>query len=126
MSTKNPSKPSATTSMTTSPSKLEVVNKYHGHSLLIEEGNFYIGRGSPVGNPYTVEEYGRSQAIDLYKLWLNDQIAMKNSSVLDYLDRIATASVDRPDGARLVCFCSPRACHGEIIKHVINERMDTL
>lgn len=29
-----------------------------------------IARPSPLGNPFTVEKYGRNEAIERYRLWL--------------------------------------------------------
>lgn len=121
MSTESLNNPSISTSKTTSHSKIEVVNKYHGHLIDPYRGNFYIGRGSPVGNPYTVEEYGRTDAIDQYKKWLKQKIHEQDSSVTDYLNTIYKAAVDKPNGVKLVCFCKPRPCHGDYIKQVIEE-----
>lgn len=102
--------------------KIEVVNTYHGYAKDPANGNFYIGRGSPLGNPYKVSDLGRGNCIEPYRGWLAQQIQAKTPSVIAYLNEVAKASVQRQDGVRLVCFCKPRACHGDVIKEVIEAR----
>ena len=67
----------------------------------------YIGRGKPLGNPFTVKEHGEA-ALDLYRRWLWDKIQARDPSVLAELRQIG------PDTA-LVCSCAPRPCHGDVV-----------
>ena len=94
-------------------------NNYTSHKQLDENfGNrwIYVGRAdfasgfrqSPLGNPYTVEEHGREDAIDLYRRWLWERINEGDIKTLYALSQISDDSV-------LVCWCKPKACHGEVI-----------
>lgn len=84
-----------------------VVNKHY------QEYDVYIGRGSLLGNPFPIDD-GKGQTREVviarYKVWLWQQI--KSGRVtLDYLRSL--------DGKRLGCFCSPKACHGDIIAQAV-------
>ena len=81
-----------------------VVNKHY------DEYDVYIGRGSPLGNPFPIDEskgHTRKTVIAMYKIHLWEK--MKDGTItLDYLRSL--------DGKRLGCYCAPKACHGDIIK----------
>lgn len=94
-----------------------IVNKHHGKS------GEYIGRGSPLGNPYPIgEKYNRQQAIAMYRIWLQEQIDKGNPVVLDELNRLGNKAIDEK-GLALQCFCYPKPCHGEVIKEKLVEAM---
>jgi hypothetical protein len=55
---------------------ITVVNKYN------EPDHIYCGRGSPLGNPFTMKgEYDRNKVCDQYQKWfdtiINDEIIIK-------------------------------------------------
>lgn len=103
---------------------ITVVNHHH----LVFEDNEYIGRGSPLGNPYshmdnTKAEHKvgtREEAIAAYRQWLMDQIASGNAVVIQELDRLATIAMNQ---GKLIlrCYCAPKACHGDVIREVLLE-----
>lgn len=94
-----------------------IVNKHHGKS------GEYIGRGSPLGNPFVIGKDGsREQVIAKYRVWLNEQIMRKNPVVLDELNRLGNKAID-DKGLALQCFCYPKPCHGEIIKEKLVKAM---
>lgn len=69
----------------------------------------YIGRPSQWGNPFKVEDYGRTECLNLYRNWLIIQLAM-NPYFLEPLR-----------GKDLVCFCKlNEQCHGDIITEFLN------
>lgn len=94
-----------------------IVNKHHNKT------GEYIGRGSPLGNPYSHMEgtqakfktKTREQAIALYAVWLQEQIDSMNPTVIDELNRLGNLAIDNK-GLALQCFCYPKPCHGEVIK----------
>lgn len=91
-----------------------VVNKHHG-----TDGE-YIGRGSPLGNPWPITPTDpRNAVIDRYQDWLIQQIRANNLTVINELDRLAQLALQGP--LHLQCFCAPRRCHGDVIKQVITE-----
>lgn len=59
----------------------------------------YIGRGSPYGNPHMIGIDGtRKEVIELFRI-----------NILPNLD------VSELRGKDLICFCKPKACHGDLI-----------
>lgn len=94
-----------------------IVNKHHGKS------GEYIGRGSPLGNPFVIGKDGsREQVIAKYRVWLNEQIMRKNPVVLDELNRLGNKAIGEK-GLALQCFCYPKPCHGEVIKEKLVKAM---
>ncbi len=71
----------------------------------------YIGRGSPLGNPYSIGEYGdRNEVVRKY--------------AYDFPLRYRTepkfkAAVLGCKGKRLGCYCKPELCHGDVIVHFL-------
>lgn len=94
-----------------------IVNKHHGM-----QGE-YIGRGSPLGNPFVIGVHGtREEVIEKYRVWLNKQIANNNTAVLAELNRLGNKAID-DKGLALQCFCYPKPCHGEVIKEKLVQAM---
>jgi len=85
----------------------------------------YIGRGrtSILGNPYTLKEFSREQAIENYRRWLwhkNIKPWLKTgypNEVVSKLCILAEENKEKP--IKLGCFCAPKPCHGEIIARAI-------
>lgn len=95
---------------------INVLNKHHRCT------GEYIGRGSPLGNLYKLKPYGpyeRDESISLYDAWLQGKITTNDPAVIDELNRLADIALVQP--LNLVCFCAPKACHGDVIKRVICE-----
>lgn len=104
--------------------EIKIVNHHH---LCFEE-NEYIGRGSPLGNPFSHMENTkaehkvetREQAIETYARWLLEQIKAGNQEVIDELDRLAVIAMEK---GKLIlrCYCAPKPCHGDVIRKVLLE-----
>ena len=63
----------------------------------------YIGRPSKWGNPFVIGKDGtREQVIQTYRNWL-----MTQPSLL--------AALPELKGRTLGCWCSPAACHGDVL-----------
>lgn len=94
--------------------KISIVNKHHGHP------GEYIGRGSPLGNPFPINNatgQTREVVIQHYREWLDRQIQWNVPVVIDELQRLGDLALSRP--LALQCFCCPAACHGDVIKRVL-------
>lgn len=69
----------------------------------------YIGRPSKLGNPFPLKDpadvVARDLVIDKYRAWFNER--------LDDLE--FRAAVEEVRGRDLGCWCSPRACHGDVV-----------
>ena len=91
-----------------------VVNRHHyrnddgepDHKLL-PTPYLYIGRGTPLGNPYTVKEHGH-RALDMYRTHLWYKIKERDKKVLGAMAKITW-------NMHLVCSCAPRPCHGDVV-----------
>lgn len=102
---------------------MPVLNFYH-IGKQIPEGAVYIGRGgkgltqSKFANPFKLSENEeRGATLFRYKTWLWNECLRGNITKSDILSL---------DGKDLVCFCSPKPCHGDVIielimlKHMVN------
>lgn len=98
--------------------KITVVNKHH------KQSGEYIGRGSPLGNPYPIDNATgntRKVVIDCYRIWLKEQIDTNNKLVCNELNRLV--GLAQQGELKLQCFCAPLPCHGDVIKQVLLEAM---
>ena len=76
----------------------------------------YIGRGSIWGNPYSYFEgtkaafivKDRTAAIAAYKEWIMHGAGAHLLALLHTLK-----------GKKLICYCSPKACHGDVLVAMI-------
>lgn len=82
-----------------------------------EKYDIYIGRPSKWGNPFTHKQTGtkaeiivssREEAVKSYETWIKTQPELMNSLV-------------ELKGKILGCWCSPLACHGDILLKLSNE-----
>ena len=96
-----------------------VLNRHH-HKGLWPPHHYYVGRPGRIareetgrgavdatilGNPFTLGDHGED-AVELYRRHLFD--ALRQPEVRELL-------LAMPPEAALVCSCSPRPCHGEVI-----------
>jgi len=76
--------------------------------------HYYVGRPSPLGNPFTVKEHGRHKALELYKDWLGLQYSTNNTRVKAVLNDLSK-DLENAGSIVLSCWCTPKKCHAEII-----------
>lgn len=70
--------------------------------------DIYIGRPSKWGNPFTIGQDGtREEVIQKYIDWLENQPDLLND-------------IDELRGKTLGCWCSPNACHGDVLAELAN------
>ena len=102
---------------------IEVVNKYK-LSEAEQRECIYIGRGSPLGNPFKLKPWGpyeRGETLELYRGWLLHE-ACTNERVKRALNDIWQRA-KRGERVRLMCFCKPAACHGDVIAEVVRAKL---
>jgi hypothetical protein len=80
---------------------MRVHNKHHRTA---PADAIYIGRGSPYGNPFIVGVHGTREQV----------IARFECEVMPKLDLTPLRGKD------LVCFCKPKACHGDPLMREAN------
>lgn len=94
------------------------------------DSSFYIGRGSPLGNPYDwtgsihpqvkYKVDSREEAISKYKEYLKWQLQIANPEICDAINELIIKRFKKED-ADLMCFCKPLLCHGDVIKEIVEE-----
>lgn len=73
------------------------------------ENSVYVGRPSKWGNPYKVGRFGTNEeVVKLYKEYLNNNTLLKED-------------LQELKGKDLVCWCSPEACHADILLEEANK-----
>ena len=87
-------------------------NRHHGAPPCAGELAVYVGRGSPLGNPFTLDrsrtrEAQAEEILGRYREWLWGQMR-RRSPQLAALHGLRADSV-------LVCSCWPQRCHAEVI-----------
>ena len=85
----------------------------------------YIGRPSPLGNPFKINKtIDRSTSISMYTRYITDAIMNEgfasehHEEIINELNRLFSLLV-RHRTLTLICFCSPKLCHGDIIKQLL-------
>jgi len=69
----------------------------------------YIGRPSKWGNPFTIGKDGtRDEVVEKYKEWV-----LKQPELMKALPEL--------EGKILGCWCSPKACHGDVLVSILDK-----
>lgn len=75
--------------------------------------DIYIGRPSKWGNPFSIGKDGtREDVIAKYKEWITKG---EGKYLLEDLYELK--------GKTLACWCSPKACHGDILKELADNHV---
>lgn len=93
-------------------------------------GHVYIDRGSIYGNPFShlpvskstalVQLGSREEAIECYRRWLKtgglpDGVYDDVRAMLARRRRVIWENLEALRGQVLVCWCKPKACHGDVL-----------
>jgi Domain of unknown function (DUF4326) len=96
--------------------EITVVNKHHQKPE--DEKGEYIGRGSPLGNPWPISPHrNRATVLEYYRAYLARNIEVEDPDIMRELMRLLAIAQQRP--LKLVCFCKPQDCHGDIIREAL-------
>jgi hypothetical protein len=81
----------------------------------------YIGRPGVLGNPYVIGKDGdRDEVIEKYREWLWNRYQEKRRV---YEELLRLSEIAKKRDLLLVCWCKPKACHGDVIKRCIEWMM---
>ena len=104
---------------------------YNRRAETHNKNDFYIGRGSILGNPYShikdrktkaiYEAKDRDDAIDKYSHYF-DLMYGSNKAFTQAIDEIFEV-YKSGDDVFLGCFCKPLRCHGDVIKEKLEKRL---
>lgn len=102
-------------------SKVRVVNKRTATAPEPHVIRVYIGRPSPLGNPFKVGVAGtRDQVIVKYRDHIQAQLADADSPASHELNRLKRLLADDPNRIiELECWCEPQSCHGDILRNLL-------
>lgn len=90
------------------------------HCKKTSEDFVYIGRPSPLGNPFKLEKgMKKGSTLEKYEDWLRERISRRDPKVCSELSRLYKLA--KEDSLNLGCWCSPSPCHGDIIKKILEE-----
>jgi hypothetical protein len=82
----------------------------------------YVGRPSPLGNPYVIGRDGdRAAVVAKYRRWLRANLDTREVRLALH-DLLASA---RKGPLELVCWCAPEACHADVIASCLRWLDDT-
>lgn len=93
--------------------------------------NYYIGRGSVLGNPYThlpinktiamFHVSSRDEAVEKYDSYFNLQYG-RNQAFTEIIDEMYEKYKNGED-IYLGCYCHPEKCHGDVISNKLQKRL---
>lgn len=95
--------------------------------------DIYIGRGSPVGNPFShlpskfsdvTIVSSREEAIAKYEQWLLHAY-YNDASVHMFIKKLIESQLMMID-VNLTCFCAPHRCHGDVIKKFVDDYLQKI
>ena len=107
---------------------IKVLNIYKLNNLKLEDC-IYIGRSnnkfnlskSPLSNPFTISTTNtREQVVIKYKDWLDTALTYDNEVSKEFNRLVELAKVQE---VYLLCYCNPKACHGDYIKQLIENKL---
>ena len=85
--------------------------------------NVYIGRGSPLGNPWPINaKQSRDDVCDRYDTYLRKAVKDKESAQYKEMVRLYLI-LKSGVSINLQCFCTPSRCHGETIKAILESAL---
>ncbi len=93
---------------------MKILNK-HTASPEDLKNSVYIGRGSPLGNPYVVGIHGDlEECLRMYRTYLANKIIARDPA-------IEVALLNLTPESKIVCFCAPKPCHGNVVEEFWND-----
>jgi hypothetical protein len=107
---------------------INVVNK-RTHTETADD--YYVGRGSVLGCPFTIKPLNktkaqfhcstRDEAIESYRTYLLEKISQGEPDICDMLNKIYRHA--RKGDVNLVCYCAPQTCHADVIKEIVDQKI---
>ncbi len=113
---------------------INIVNRYTCGFEPDGMNNIAIYRGHPLGNPFKIGEafvtrtkgkmiMDRDDVILAYDEYLQSRIRQHDGYIISALNRIGYKII-RGEDVNLICYCKPKACHGDVIKRIIEEKIN--
>ncbi len=107
---------------------LEVVN-LKKQEIPPDTRYIYIGRrmpgwqAAPLGNPFRLKyENERAAILQKYRDWLEEQMKSDTPARRE-INRIV-GLMKNPGPLLLLCWCKPKACHGDVVKELVEKLLE--
>ncbi len=100
---------------------ITVVNRRNAGPVKNGTVRVYIGRPAPLGNQFVIGRDGsRTEVISKYAQWLcNERVTDEAANAaLEHLMNVAAEH-----DLELECWCAPLACHGDVLKKILDRRV---
>jgi hypothetical protein len=90
-----------------------------------KQKGYYVGRPTVLGNPFPInEDFTREESLQRYSEWLIDAIQTRNPIIIAELHKMEHMLLENHK-LDLVCWCAPKACHAELLKKVLLNKIHT-
>lgn len=87
-----------------------------------EPDSEYIGRPSPLGNPYPLKKGApKGSTLPRYRQWLQERVQERDPAVCSELNRLY--KIAKHGDLKLGCWCAPGPCHGDVIKELLESKL---
>lgn len=101
--------------------EIRVVNKRALDDPLPGVRRVYVGRPSPLGNPFVIGPNGsRDDVVSKYRAWLEGH--RNDADVKAELLKLYGMAQRGP--LELICWCAPQSCHADVIKEALESMAD--
>jgi len=86
---------------------------------------FYVGRPSPLSNPFIITDtQSRDFCIKSYSHMIKNSILNSDFNIISALSNLYSYLIKYGE-LNLICYCSPKPCHAEIIKKILLNKYHT-
>ena len=93
---------------------MRVVNKYKASPEELRTG-VWIARGTVAGNPFVMGKDGtRDEVVAQFRDYAEKKILSKDARFLAFFSSLKESDI-------LICYCKPKACHGDVIIELWNK-----
>ncbi|MGR8931938.1 MAG: DUF4326 domain-containing protein [Gammaproteobacteria bacterium] len=76
------------------------------------DNTIYVGRGSKWGNPFSVDQYGRDKAVDMFREYIGHQNSPHG---------FEPEEIEQLRGKNLACWCKKdQECHADVLLELAN------
>lgn len=102
---------------------IQVINKKGGIPPELDRYAVNIDRHTILGNPFRIgEKYTREQSVTAYKRWVWNMFNHNRKIYNEVMHLVNRAIKD--ETLVLCCWCKPLACHGDVLKALIEHLIE--
>lgn len=103
---------------------IRVWNLHEGDKQPWKGRGHYVGRPSPLGNPFPIrEDCNRAAAIEKFREWLREIVrkarageVLEGTHAAAWAEMVMLYEASHRGDVNLLCYCKPLPCHADVIK----------